>query len=217
MNNLEFRVWVCLITYVDDYGRGDARPEVIKGACFPLAGQISVRMIKTALEGLYRIGCVRPYVVDGKPYLYFPEWERHQRVRNKVSKFPEPPKIDELPQSAASCGESRPESNPIQSNPESNPNPESKGSVARFCPPTVKEVEDFVSENGLNMDAQEFVDYYTNKRWRIGSSTTQMKDWRAAARNWAKKEWRKPAAKKESSFDTDGFFDAAMKRAYGGA
>ena len=90
MTDFQFRLWINLITYVDDYGRGDARAAVIKGACFPLRERISNKDIDAALAGLAGIGCVGLYEVDGKPYLYFPNWEKHQTIRNKRSKYPEP-------------------------------------------------------------------------------------------------------------------------------
>ena len=91
MTDFQFRVWVNLITYVDDYGRGDARPAVIKGNCFPLRERLTSKDIEAALNALAGIGCVSLYEVDGRPYLYFPNWESHQNVRNKKSRYPAPP------------------------------------------------------------------------------------------------------------------------------
>lgn len=90
MTDFQFRLWVNLITYVDDYGRGDARPAVIRGTCFPLRERMTNKDIDAALEALAGIGCISLYTVDGRPYLYFPTWESHQNVRNKKSKYPAP-------------------------------------------------------------------------------------------------------------------------------
>ncbi len=35
MSDFQFRLWAYLITYVDDYGRGSADPELLKGFVFP--------------------------------------------------------------------------------------------------------------------------------------------------------------------------------------
>ena len=110
-----FRVWVYLITYVDDYGRGSADPQLLRGFLLPRK-RVTESQIREALAGLADAGLIILYEDDGEAYLYFPKWEDHQRIRQKVSRFPAPPPI------AADCGEQRPESNPIQSN----PNPESK-------------------------------------------------------------------------------------------
>ena len=105
LTDFQFRLWVHLITYVDDYGRGDARPAIIRGSCFPLRDRMTNKDIEKGLADLAGAGCVGLYKVDGKPYLYFPNWEKHQRVRQKVSKCPGPDECDEETQDAASCGE----------------------------------------------------------------------------------------------------------------
>ena len=117
MTDFQFRLWVSLITYVDDYGRGDARPEVIKGTCFPFRERLTKKEINDALAGLAGIGCVGLYEVDGKPFLYFPNWEKHQTIRNKRSKFPEPPQ--RLQADENSCMQMQTNSPVIQSESES--------------------------------------------------------------------------------------------------
>lgn len=117
MTDFQFRLWVSLITYVDDYGRGDARPAIIKGACFPLRERLTNKDIDAALAGLAGLGCVGLYQVDGKPFLYFPNWEKHQSIRNKRSKFPEPP--DDLQANENSCKQMQANSPVIQSESES--------------------------------------------------------------------------------------------------
>lgn len=103
MTDFQFRLWVSLITYVDDFGRGDARPAIIKGSCFPLRDRITNKDIEAALRALAGIGCVSLYEVDGKPYLYFPTWESHQTVRNQKSKCPAPADGQQLNTIASNC------------------------------------------------------------------------------------------------------------------
>lgn len=57
--------------------------------------------------------------------------------------------------------------------------------ISRFRKPDVFDVAKFASENGLAIDAQEFVDFYQSKDWFVGRN--KMKDWRAAARRWARR------------------------------
>ena len=38
----------------------------------------------------------------------------------------------------------------------------------------------------MTIDAQQFVDFYAAKGWKVGSAP--MKDWQAAARNWARRD-----------------------------
>lgn len=52
----------------------------------------------------------------------------------------------------------------------------------RFTPPTTQEVEAYCLEKGYTIDADRFIDFYESKGWMIGKN--QMKDWKAAVRNW---------------------------------
>lgn len=94
LSDFQFRLWVHLITYVDDYGRGDARPAIIKGNCFPLRMNLTLRELEAGLHALADAGCIGLYTVDGRAYLYFPGWDRHQRVQTKRSKCPGPEEAD---------------------------------------------------------------------------------------------------------------------------
>lgn len=135
LTDFQFRLWVYLITYVDDYGRGSADPELLKAFLFPRRKGITDANIRQGLHDLASAGLIQLYTVDGESYLQFPKWATHQRIRNCKAKFPSPDEADqtqyaadcgELPQVAADCGELRPESNPIQSESNPNPNPNPK-------------------------------------------------------------------------------------------
>ncbi len=91
MSDFQFRLWAYLITYVDDYGRGSADAELLKGFVFPRRKGVTESAIEKALADLANMGLVNLYEVDGEPYLYFPNWGKHQRIQTKRSKFPEPP------------------------------------------------------------------------------------------------------------------------------
>lgn len=133
MTDFQFRLWMYLITYVDDFGRGSADPELLKGLVFPRRKRVTESDIRTALAELAGMGCVNLYDVDGEPYFYFPNWGEHQRMRTKREKFPAPAAIcGELRQSAASCGEMPPETKPNQTELETELETETKpNSLAR--------------------------------------------------------------------------------------
>lgn len=105
LTDFQFRLWIHLMIYVDDFGRGDARPAVIRGTCFPFRERLANKDIEKGIADLAAAGCVSLYTVDGKPYLQFLNWDKHQRVRQKVSKCPEPEEKPTSPQYAATCGE----------------------------------------------------------------------------------------------------------------
>ena len=133
LSDFEFRLWVGLITQVDDAGRGDARPAIIKGRVFPFRERLSIKDIDAALQALAAKGCVSLYTVDGKPYFLFPGWVKHQRVRDCKPKYPEPPENLNLPQSAASCGELPQSAALIQSESESESNPNPESNPKEYC------------------------------------------------------------------------------------
>lgn len=67
----------------------------------------------------------------------------------------------------------------------------------RFTPPTLSEVEDYVIEKGYSIDAEQFIDFYESKGWKIGSNP--MKDWKAAVRTWERRH--KPQNKSTNPFE----------------
>ena len=60
-------------------------------------------------------------------------------------------------------------------------------SVARFTPPTLEEVKQYITENGYNLvDADLFYNHYEAIGWKVGKNA--MKDWRACVRGWQSRE-----------------------------
>lgn len=57
----------------------------------------------------------------------------------------------------------------------------------RFAPPTVEEVTAYCRERKNGVDAERFVDYYSQQGWKL-SNGNPMKDWQAAVRNWERRE-----------------------------
>ena len=113
-----------LLVNCDDYGRMDGRTAILRAKCFPLAvDRVTDSDIEKWLEVLVGVQLVRVYTVEGKPYLQVVTWDRHQQVRAKKSKYPEPPLSDSARNQMISDDGICPR-NPIQS--ESNPNPNPK-------------------------------------------------------------------------------------------
>lgn len=86
----------------------------------------------------------------------------------------------------------------------------------KFVPPTEEEVLAYCRERGNSVDPISFVAFYSAKNWMIGKN--KMKDWRAAVRTWEQREIAvqspRDEEKRPSSFDTDEFFEAALKITY---
>lgn len=56
----------------------------------------------------------------------------------------------------------------------------------RFMKPTLAEVETFIQESNLNVNATYWYDYYESNGWMVGKN--HMKDWKACIRRWGKNE-----------------------------
>lgn len=90
-------------------------------------------------------------------------------------------------------------------------------------PPTVEEIDAYCRERGNGIDPQRFWDYYSLREWRWKEgSITDPEKWKAVLRLWESKEREKGKQTDKQdqfyggSFDTDEFFEAALKNSYGG-
>ncbi|MDF2591382.1 MAG: hypothetical protein K0S75_848 [Clostridia bacterium] len=77
-----------IIVNCDDYGRMDARTQIVRAKCYPLrTDRLSLEVIDSWLLALTK-RLITLYEVCGKRYLQVNTWERHQNIRAKESKFP---------------------------------------------------------------------------------------------------------------------------------
>ena len=90
---LEEVMFYRLIVTVDDFGRYDARPAVLRARLFPLK-DVTLTAIDKALHAMVTAGLVSLYSVDGKPILQLLSWGKHQNIRAKSSKYPGPEEAD---------------------------------------------------------------------------------------------------------------------------
>lgn len=89
--------------------------------------------------------------------------------------------------------------------------PQEQTTVKRtvFRPPTAPDVWAYAEENGLDIDAEAFCDFYASKNWMVGR--TKMTDWKAAARNWSRRD-RERSAPQEAKKPASGTFGAFDQR-----
>lgn len=77
-----------LLVNVDDFGRLDARPAVVRSKCFPLKDTINNKEVADLLAELQRIGLILLYESNACAYLQMLKWDNIPRA--KESKFPAP-------------------------------------------------------------------------------------------------------------------------------
>ena len=87
---------------------------------------------------------------------------------------------------------------------------EKVASAPRFQKPTLEDVQEYVSSQGIVIDCQAFLDFYESKGWKVGS--TPMKDWKAAVRNWARRDRRNEIHIAEQKTETIDDIIERMKR-----
>jgi hypothetical protein len=64
-------------------------------------------------------------------------------------------------------------------------NPEKKKRASPFSPPSISEVQQYITENCLSISASGFIDYYESNGWMVGKN--KMKNWQATCRTWEKR------------------------------
>lgn len=86
----EQSTYIRLILLADDYGRLDGRDVILKSYCYPLDDKVTRSAISKAISHMVNVGLLQKYEVNNKPYLYFPNFGKYQRLRSKASKYPAP-------------------------------------------------------------------------------------------------------------------------------
>ena len=81
-------------------------------------------------------------------------------------------------------------------------------------PPSIEDVQTYIHDNRLNVDANRFMDYYESNGWKVGKA--KMKDWQATLRNWNRRnEADKPRTDEIPSYDSSSNPDVALERLEG--
>lgn len=78
-----------LLVTVDDYGRFDGRPDMVKGYCFPVRLRATADKCMQWLQTLHDAGLIVLYEIDNKRYLQIKKWDNRPRAAS--SKYPDPP------------------------------------------------------------------------------------------------------------------------------
>lgn len=132
---------------------------------------------------------IQRYEVDGRRYLQIVNWHAHQAPHHteRESRIPEPPKVEPLTNGSLTTKvlDAHIE---VRGNKEEVTSKEGGAGetkpTAKFKPPTVAQVAAYCTERKNHVDAQNFVDFYTSKGWKVGREP--MRDWKAAIRTWEK-------------------------------
>src|SRR3954468_77582 len=89
LSDAAFRLYVLLITHHDDFGRFDARPELLRSELYPLrVDRVRVTDLSRLLAECQKAGVVALYGPESKPIGLVLKTDP---PRNQFSRFPPPP------------------------------------------------------------------------------------------------------------------------------
>ena len=201
LSDFQFRLWVHLITYVDDFGRGSADPELIKSFAFPRRKSVTERQIYDAMAILANTGMINLYEVDGESYFYFPKWTAHQRIQAQKSRYPDPEAATSVqivpPSSTVLHGESRCSTvshgeSPSEVEVEVEEELSKKERVERkkFSPPSLEDVKNYAVERNSSVDPVAFYEFYSAGQW-VDSNGNPVRNWKQKFLTWESRDKNK--------------------------
>lgn len=237
-------VFYRLMVQCDDFGRMDARPAILKARMFPLKENVTVGEIEAAVDKLHEAELIDLYIVNGKPFLQMRTWEKHQRIRAKISKHPSPEegkivtRASDLLTNDSKLLSFAPviQSNPIQSESNPNPNPLIASKVVAYlndktnCRYSDKAKatldliaermrEGFTEEDFMTVIDKKAAEWMGTEWQKYLRPVTLFGDKFETYLNEEiapKKSDKKPHETETHSFETDDFFAAALEKTYGG-
>lgn len=211
-------VFYRLILTADDFGCLDGRSILLKNELFPLKDNVTKKAVEDAIDKLASVGLLCKYTVNGKPYLFFPTWGKHQRLRNRYRKYPEPPVCglsDTCPsndgQTTANC---RLEVEVEEVEGEKEKNIQEKKAL-RFVPPTLDEVTEYAKQRKSNVDPKAFFEYFDEGKW-VDSEGKPVRNWKQKFLTWermgngrtrSQNSNSRQMAKRSEDYRGESFFD----------
>jgi hypothetical protein len=208
-------VYLGLISLADDAGRLLDNVKILDAMIFPETDD-SCREALATLSRIGRIG--RGKTDSGQRVIQIVKWKEHQKVDhpNYAACLPaiipstcENPDILQALESLArdwrairerlatlpttydlrSTTNDQRSKEGAASAPPDPPRRPKKSSIV-FRKPTVDDVRAYCVERGNSVDAEQFVNFYESKGWRVGNAA--MKDWKACVITWEKRDRSPP-------------------------
>lgn len=184
-----------LMVKADDFGAYYGNDSIVKSTCFPLrSDEIKSAQVESWLGELAKAGLIILYEAqDGRRYLQFSKWDKHQQIRAKKRKFP--PFDDTCKQLIADdCKCPR---NPIQSNPiHSESNAETVGKptshaygVYGWVKLTDEQYQKLLDD--LGKDELSRCITYIDESAQSSHNKNKWKDWNLVVRRCSREQWGK--------------------------
>jgi biotin operon repressor len=146
---------------------------------------LSERQIRTCIKHLKSTSEVSVKTTNKYSIITICNYNDYQNLNNKyVQQNDQPPVTQATSKRPANDQQATTTNNDNNDNNDKQPTKRERASP--FNPPSFSEVSEYSKSISFQLDAQQFIDFYTAKGWMIGKN--RMKDWRAAVRTWQKRE-----------------------------
>lgn len=142
---------------------------------------ISVQSIRTSLKRLKSTGEITDKSTNQYRLITICRYDDYQNIGNQVtSQVTGKPTINQQ-----STNNQLTTNNNVNNVNNVNNKYRGKKKDKKFKKPTVEEVKKYCEERGNTINAENFVDFYESKGWKVGKNS--MKDWKAAVRTWERR------------------------------
>lgn len=172
-------VFIGLFSLADDEGRGRANPTYIKSSIFPYDEVVRTTDIEKSLSKISASMSIVFYEHNESKYYELLNWDKWQKIdRPTESKIPEYIEnemktiFDEY-------------STNVRRVISLNKNKKENKNIKEREKPTLDEIQNYVSEKNLNVDAKQFYDYFEAGNW-IDSKGNKVRNWKQKILTWSK-------------------------------
>lgn len=183
LSTLAKLVFIGLFSLADDEGRGRANPTYLKSSLFPYNEDLRSADIEKTLYEISSNMSVIFYSCNESNYYELLSWDIFQKIDR-----PTPSQIPEFDENKAEnrrmfvepSTSNRRTLAPNRIEKNKNRKEENKNKE-----PSLVDIQKYVEEKGLDVDAQQFYDYFTEGNW-IDSKGNKVKNWKQKLLTWNK-------------------------------
>ena len=185
LSNLAKIVFIALFSLADDDGRGRANPIYLRNTIFPYNEDLRSTDIEKALSEISLNMSVIFYSCDGSKYYALTNWDKWQKIDkptpSKIPEYKENMKIETFVNDSANISRKVGEgSRLIEKNKKRIKKEENR---KEFIAPSLEEVQNYVQEKKLKVDANKFYNYFTEGNW-VDSKGNEVKNWKQKILTW---------------------------------
>lgn len=197
LSTLAKLVFIGLFSLADDEGRGRCNPVYLKSTLFPYEEGIRSADIDKTLSEISSNMSAIFYSCDGSSYYSLYNWNTWQKIdKPSQSKIPE---YDEKTMQKIFDDNSTSPRRAVAPN-KKGIEKEIKGKEEKkFIPPSLEDIEKYVLEKKLKVDAKQFYDYFTEGKW-VDSNGKAVKNWKQKILTWNGYS-EKPKQEKKTNFN----------------